>query len=134
MIDGMGEEMNRWRGMSGSEGSWGMRKVRVRAGMGPSQGFKREYERGRNVLIYHQRTNPNLLSVNLATINQRILLVEERNERRTIMSTVRFRGEDEPTNVHATHARHTTTPRHTTRPTQTKSDPSQTADFVCMYV
>lgn len=44
-----------------------------------------------NTLIYHQRTNFDLLSFNLATLDQRVLFIEERNERWSVMATVRLR-------------------------------------------
>lgn len=50
----------------------------------------------RDTLVDHQRTDFNLLRFQLALADQGVLLVEECDERRTIVSSVALRRENEP--------------------------------------
>lgn len=52
-------------------------------------------EKERDVLVDHQRADDDLLTLDLASVYQCVLLVKERDERRAIMSTIRLRREYE---------------------------------------
>ena len=55
----------------------------------------REREKGKSLLVDHERADFNLFPRELPSVDQRILLVEERHERRPIMASIALRRENE---------------------------------------
>ena len=55
-----------------------------------------ERRREEDPLVDHERADLNLLTFQLPSVDQRVLLVKESDERRSIVPSITFRSEDEP--------------------------------------